>query len=295
MNILSLFDGMSCGREALYRISVDVDKYYASEIDKHAIKISGNNWGDVIQLGDVQKLNDPEIFKSIDLLIGGSPCQGFSLAGKMLNFNDPRSKLFFEYVRVLNEIRKHNPEVKFLLENVMMVKRWQDVITECLGVKPMIINSNLVSAQNRKRLYWTNIEGVTQPDDRKIFLDSAVEHDVLPYTLTRRRTEECKQLRKTMSKKLGKDYSPKGMKEYVRRTDGKANCITAKINEEQHLLPLRESDGKTFRLQTPLEWERLQTLPDNYTAGVSDTQRYKMLGNGWTIDVISHILSFLYI
>ncbi len=165
MKVLSLFDGISCGRLALERAGIPVEKYYASEIDKYAIQIAQKNYPDTIQLGDVTKLNYLELL-DVDLVIGGSPCQGFSFAGKQLNFNDPRSKLFFEFVRAVKKIK---PKY-FLLENVKMKKEFQDIISEQLGVQPIEINSSLVSAQNRKRLYWTNIPNVTIPKDKDILL-----------------------------------------------------------------------------------------------------------------------------
>jgi DNA (cytosine-5)-methyltransferase 3A len=163
MNVLSVFDGLSCGQIALNRVGVKYDKYFASEVDKHAIKVTQHNYPNTIQLGDVTKVKGSDLPK-IDLLFGGSPCQGFSFAGKQLNFEDPRSKLFFEFVRLKNELQ---PKY-FLLENVVMKQEFQDVITEYLGVKPIKINSNLVSAQNRKRLYWTNIPNIEQPEDSNI-------------------------------------------------------------------------------------------------------------------------------
>src|SRR5574344_2950107 len=165
MNVLSLFDGISCGQLALQKAGIRVDKYFASEIDKYAIKVTQENFPDTVQLGDVTQWRTWELPK-IDLLIGGSPCQGFSFAGKQLNFSDPRSKLFFEYVKVL---QKTKPKY-FLLENVKMKQECQDVISRYLGVEPIEINSSLVSAQNRKRLYWTNIPNVTQPEDKCILL-----------------------------------------------------------------------------------------------------------------------------
>ena len=152
MRVLSLFDGMSCGQIALKKAGIPVTKYFASEIDKHAIKVTQENFPDTIQLGSVTDVTTDQVGE-IDLLIGGSPCQGFSFAGKNLNFDDPRSKLFFEYVRLLKELK---PKY-FLMENVRMSKKSQDIISEHLGVEPIVINSNLVSAQNRHRLYWTNI------------------------------------------------------------------------------------------------------------------------------------------
>lgn len=155
-NVLALFDGMSCGQIALGRAGITYDNYYASEIDKYAMKVTMANYPNTKQIGSVTEV-DVTTLPKISLIIGGSPCQGFSNAGKGLNFDDPRSKLFFEYVRILNEVKRINPEVKFLLENVKMKKEWQDIISEQLGVQPIEINSALVSAQNRKRLYWTNI------------------------------------------------------------------------------------------------------------------------------------------
>jgi len=168
MNVLSLFDGCSCGRVALERAGIKVDKYWASEVDKYAIQVSKKNWPDIEHIGDVCGVDATGM--DVDLLIGGSPCQGFSFAGKQLNFDDPRSKLFFEYVRILKECKPK----WFLLENVKMKKESQDVISEALGVEPVEVNSALVSAQNRKRLYWTNIP-FDMPEDRGIVLKDVLE------------------------------------------------------------------------------------------------------------------------
>ena len=170
MNVLSLFDGLSCGQIALNRADIKYDNYYASEIDKHAIKVTQHNYPNTIQLGSVTEIKGSDL-PQIDLIIGGSPCQGFSFAGKQLNFDDPRSKLFFEFVRLKNEL---NPKY-FLLENVVMKQEFQDVITEYLGVKPIKINSKLVSAQTRERLYWTNIPNVKEPEDCGITLSDILE------------------------------------------------------------------------------------------------------------------------
>ena len=252
MNVLSLFDGMSCGQIALNKAGIKYKKYFASEIDKYAIKITQKNYPNTVQLGDVIKIKGKELPK-IDLLIGGSPCQGFSFAGKQLNFKDPRSKLFFEFVRLLNECK---PKY-FLLENVRMKKEYQDIISEQLGVKPVMINSSLVSAHNRVRLYWTNIP-IDDLEDKGIILK-----DIIEYGSVDREKSYC----------LDANYY-KG------------------TNLEQYLKKCRrqivfQKDG--IRKLTPLECERLQTVPENYTEGVSNTQRYKMLGNGWTVDIISHI------
>jgi len=170
MNVLSLFDGMSCGQIALNRLGIKYDNYFASEIDKYAMKVTEANYPNTRQMGSVEFINGVNLPK-IDLLFGGSPCQGFSFAGKQLNFSDPRSKLFFEFVRILKETK---PKY-FLLENVKMKKESQNIITEYLGVEPIEINSNLVSAQNRRRLYWTNIPGVEQPKDKEIYLKDIIE------------------------------------------------------------------------------------------------------------------------
>ena len=298
MNILSLFDGISCGQIALNRAEIKYDNYYASEIDDVTISITQKKFPNTIQLGDITKIKKEDL-PQIDLMMGGSPCQGFSFAGKMLNFNDPRSKLFFDFVRLLNEIK---PKY-FLLENVKMKSDWVDIISNELKVKPILINSNLVSAQNRPRLYWTNIP-VIQPDDKYIYLSDILEYNVdskyflnnipneiLQYNLnsvmfTERRTEQAKQLRKEYREKYNKDFCPRRMKELAPRTDNKANCLTTFLTKESIII---DKLG-IVRYLTPLEAERLQTLPDNYTDSLSDKNRYKAIGNGWTVDVITHIL-----
>lgn len=172
INVLSLFDGCSCGQVALQRAGIKINNYFASEIDKHAISVTMSNFPNTIQIGDITQVKGSDL-PEIHLLVGGSPCQGFSFAGKQLNFEDPRSKLFFEYVRLLDEVKPRF----FLLENVLMKKEFQDVISEILLVEPIMINSNLVSAQNRKRLYWTNILGMEQPKDRGILMKDIVHEN----------------------------------------------------------------------------------------------------------------------
>lgn len=204
INVLSLFDGMSCGQIALREAGIKVNKYFASEIDKFAIQQTQHNFPDTVQLGSVTGVRAADL-PHIDLLIGGSPCQGFSFAGKQLNFNDPRSVLFFEYVRILREIQEYNPGVLFLLENVRMRKECEQVITDQLGLEPVVINSALVSAQNRVRLYWTNIRtreeanlfdtkvftNIPQPEDRGIYLRDILEDEVEPrYVLTSQRIKK---------------------------------------------------------------------------------------------------------
>ena len=267
--MLSLFDGMSCGRIALDQLGIPVTKYYASEIDKWAMKVSAANYPDIIQLGDVRDVN-PGDLPTIDLLIGGSPCQGFSFAGHQLNFDDHRSKLFFEYVRLLKALK---PKY-FMLENVRMKKESMDVITNMLGVEPIAINSNLVSAQNRYRLYWTNIPIHGQPKDRGIVLKDIIESGFVD-----RDKSHCIDAHYYKGGRMNalRSYLEKNKRQLVFSKEGLCRVGDADI------------DAVTWRKLTPLECERLQTVPDNYTNHVSNTQRYRMLGNGWTIEVIKHI------
>jgi DNA-cytosine methyltransferase len=351
MNVLSLFDGMSCGQIALNRAGVKYDAYFASEVDKYAIKVAQANYPDTVQIGDVTQVDHTRLpFGGIDLLMGGSPCQGFSFAGKQLNFDDPRSKLFFEFVRLKDELK---PKY-FLMENVPMKQESQDIISEYLGVKPVMINSSLFSAQNRKRLYWTNIPFDTMPTaDKGIVLQDILEEDGIAneamtnklgksHCITARYNgavwwNSIQRKQRTMVQVgeadtinghdiLKRIYSPSGKAPTLntmgggnrepkvaigrivnRRLDkhgvrkdgqldlpftkqlevsdtGKSNCLTT-FTKDNVLV-----NGMQWRKLTPLECERLQTVPDNYTNHVSNSQRYKMLGNGWTVDVISHIM-----
>lgn len=365
MKVLSLFDGMSCGRIAFERAGIPLEKYYASEIDKYAQIVSAANYPDIIILGDIQKWQEWNIEKP-DIIIGGSPCQGFSFAGKQLNFNDERSKLFFTFIEIL----KHYKPKYFLLENVVMKQEYNDVISGILGelypecvtqkelfrigrLEPIQINSALVSAQNRVRLYWTNIQGITQPKDRKIFLKDIIETGqsdrdksyCLDANYAKSGNEKSyldhgrRQLIITGGRIVGRKINPEtGRRDDYNedldheqrieiKEDGKSNCLSTvekdniciqvgKADIKGHdynkrvysdegkspslcsasggnLEPKISEDKITWRKLTPLECERLQTVPDNFTAHVSNSQRYKMLGNGWTIDVIVHILSFI--
>lgn len=311
MNVLSLFDGLGGARIALDQLNISC-KYFASEIDKYAIQISRKNYLDIKYLGDINYYDNWELPK-IDLLIGGSPCQGFSVAGKQLNFDDSRSKLFFKYVKCLE---KFKPKY-FILENVKMKKEWQNIINKLLKIEPIEINSSLLTAQNRKRLYWTNIKGIEQPKDKGILLKDILEYGIVDrdksycitasydkgtniegyikkgrrqIAFTERRTEEAKRIRTEYRLKYGKDFSPRRSKELVARNDNKMNCLTATFSIKEHTL----IDEKLYyRKLTPIECERLQGVPDNYTKGVSNSQRYKMLGNGFTIPVIKHILNYI--
>lgn len=420
ITVLSLFDGMSCGQLALQKLGIKVKQYYAAEIDKYAIQVTQHNFPNTIQLGDVTKVFAKDLPK-IDLLIGGSPCQGFSFAGKQLAFDDPRSKLFFEFVRLKNDC---NPAY-FMLENVKMKKEFEIIISKYMGVAPIEINSALLSAQNRVRLYWTNIANepyglfgdmqcaIPQPKDKGILLRDILESDVpdkyylsekmLQYFSNRAanfnqgkvnvREEEGKascltssmascdisdnfikvdtNLRKAVNHDKANCFTaggnsgglhsdmtlivasrgrnpenPKSRESGLNteqmlepRYDGKTNCLTSvqkdnlvmhipeatkkgfievkpgecfdfenpksetrrgrKMEDKSNCLMAKETDfmqftkdGKIRRL-TPTECERLQTVPDGYTSIVSDTQRYRMLGNGWTVDVIAHIFSFM--
>lgn len=310
MNVLSLFDGMSCGRIALDRANIKVDKYYASELDKYAIKVSQANYPDIEHLGDVTRWREWDIdWASIDLLIGGSPCQGFSFAGKQLAFDDPRSALFFVYVDILNHIKSINSNVKFMLENVRMKKEFLDIISEQLDVEPIFINSALVSAQNRQRYYWCNWD-VEQPEDKGILLKDIIEqaeterdkahcidanyHKGASWeqykAKSRRQQVLCGAMRgryivdgKRADTKVD-SMAGKTEQRIEIRDDEKTNCLTTV--QKDNLVMLEKSQ---YRKLTPIECERLQTVPDNYTNHVSNTQRYKMLGNGWTVDVIAHI------
>lgn len=412
MQVLSLFDGMSCGQIALKQLNMQVEKYYASEVDKYAISVTQYNFPETIQLGDVTKWREWDIdWSKINLIIGGSPCQGFSFAGKQLAFDDERSKLFFVFVDILNHIKKHNPNAMFLLENVRMKEEYIEIISDYLHVNPIVINSSLVSAQNRLRFYWTNIAEIEQPEDRGIILKDVLEDgDCIGRMVGRRINEETgkrddynksikanQHIEKRNDNKSGtlttveKDnlvlnvginqrdrglnkggkhfkksptltshsweennklciqvgeadlngheslkrvYSPRGKAPTLNTMsggnrepkvvvednkteakNGKAHCITARYDgaapwnsierSQRTMIPTRESeeernDYKTWRKLTPRECERLQTVPDDYTkkgnengkvVNVSNSQRYKMLGNGWTVEVIKHIFS----
>ena len=309
MKVLSLFDGISCGMVALERAGIPVERYVAYEIEPNAIKISKKNFPQIEHCGDVTTADFTQ-YEGFDLLIGGSPCQGFSFAGKQLNFEDPRSKLFFEFVRALKEVK---PKY-FLLENTPMKQECIGIISEQVGVKPIIINSELVSAQQRKRLYWTNIPDVTQPLDKHIFLEDIVLPDALvdrdkahaiigsvgrtthrEYFLTNQ--GQMVFIAIELSNIYGgfKENKPRVhlQKSVTIRAGQCGGHIPSLVIEGKAKEFSLETFKKCIRKVTPLECERLQTLPDNYTSGISDTQRYKCIGNGWTVDVIAHIFKSL--
>ena len=277
--VLSLFDGMSCGQIALNRAGISYGKYYASEIDNHAIKVTQQNYPNTIQLGSVTEIKGTDL-PQVDLLIGGSPCQGFSFAGKGLNFEDPRSKLFFEFVRLKNETQ---PKY-WLLENVKMKAEYQNIISEILDVNPILINSKLVSAQSRERLYWTNIP-IANLSDKNIVISDIVGIE------TNNKSAEI-----IVTKNI---YPKKGQNGNVYAINGKCKTLSAGVGitgngiGSSNAPKIEWNNEQGWRRLTATECERLQTVPDNYTNCVSDTQRYKMLGNGWTVDVIAHIFGGL--
>lgn len=415
INVLSICDGMSCGRIALERAGIKVGNYYASEIDKYAIQVTQANYPDTIQLGDMTGWRDWDIdWKSIGMVQSGTPCQGFSFAGKQLAFDDPRSKLFFVFVEILRHVQSFNPSVLFLLENVRMKEEHELVISRTLGINPIVINSALLSAQSRLRLYWCNFGlvpdgmfgemkiGIPQPKDKGILLRDVLESEVEEkYYLSGKAVTGILQHKQNQEEKgFGFGAVIKGVDDLVKvesyivasrgrnpenpsdittgasleqrlepRTDGKTNTLTSvqKDNMVMQLNPSKESNGvqpyqqnrvyspdgispalsaqlssgshliqvgniydnehnsvagrvytdegksvtlsalgggggaKTglyniehrIRRLTPVECERLQTVPEGYTSQVSDTQRYRILGNGWTIDVVSYIFSFI--
>jgi DNA-cytosine methyltransferase len=275
INVLSLFDGMSCGQIALNRLGIKVSKYYASEIDKAPIKVTQHNYPDTIQVGDVTKVKGEDL-PQIDLLIGGSPCQGFSFAGKKLNFEDPRSILFFEFVRLLDECKP----TYFLLENVKMKKEWQDVISDLLGVQPMRINSSKFTAAKRDRLYWTNIPNISEPIDKEISFDdinSNIDEWIEPERIEKIAAWKAQQ-------KPLKNATLIGSK-------SKLPCLTARGYNQYHSGMILITDGEKYRYLTNEEAEMAQGVPVGYTSICNDRERSHMLGNGWTVDVIAHIFS----
>ena len=271
-NVLSLFDGMSCGQLALDTLGIKVNNYFASEIDPHAMQIAKKNYPNTKHIGSVLDVRGSDLPR-IDLLIGGSPCQSFSNAGDGSGL-DGKSKLFWEFVRVLKETKP----TYFLLENVKMKKEWEKIITDTLGVEPIAINSRLLTAQNRPRLYWTNIPNVVQPIDQGIVLkDILVDQVEEKFYLSDKAIDYMSRLR---NGKPRWEY-------HTNPLNGKSACLTANMYKGVPYGVIKELK----RRLTPVECERLQSVPDNYTEGVSNTQRFKMLGNGWTIDVIAHILN----
>ena len=338
MNVLSLFDGMSCGQIALDQLGIKVDNYYAAEIDKYAIEIAKKNYPNTIQLGDVTKWKEWNInWSTIDLVSGGFPCQAWSVAGNQLGDRDPRGMLFWTMLDIIQNVLKHNPDAKYLMENVKMKNEFESYITrhteQVLGhVNKHLINSALVSAQSRQRYYWTNIEGIEQPEDKGQVLKDILEdivsdeynsgeqilggehnnmlntnyksqantiHDINEkakticagthgYALGHIKTGPCelREYRKTAlchQAATALDLEGHDINKRVYKDTGKSPTLNTVTKPNILMTDVQ------YRKLTPLECERLQTVPDNYTEGVSNTQRYKMLGNGWTVEVIKHI------
>lgn len=293
INVLSLFDGMSCGQIALERAGIEVNQYFASEIDKNAIKVTQQNYPNTIQLGDVCKLQ-PSSFDDIDLLMGGSPCQSFSRSGDGSGF-DGKSKLFWEYIRLLKEKK---PKY-FLLENVVMRKDWEDVISNELGVSPIMIDSKLVSAQKRQRLYWTNIPDIKQPDDRGVLINQIIDSgnkDYYDFDSNFMWFENGEWRVVNATKKgyltvnnfdvVNLDF-PKSKTRRGRVSQLKSNTLNTGCNQAVFI------DGKLIKLNA-IECRRLQTIHDSYDMSmIPDREIKKICGNGWTIEVIVHILKNL--
>ena len=278
MNILSLFDGVSCGQIALERAGIKVNNYFASEIDKYAIQVAKHNYPTTKHIGDVTEVRAENLPK-IDLLIGGSPCQGFSSSGKGLNFDDPRSKLFFEYIRLLKECK---PKY-FLLENVGMKKEWIDVISKHLGVEPVFINSADFSAQTRKRYYWTNIN-IEKHIPCNVMLSDIVEDDYIHSAAKRTRPI--------------KGENRKSLCLEVHGIDKSMCLVTVNLNNLLSPLPRGKyidvaQNDYPYRIMSVREMEKLQTVPTGYVGKIIQNQAAKMLGNGWTVDVIAHIFKGL--
>ena len=275
--VLSLFDGISCGQVALGRAEIPYMSYYASEIDKYAIQVTQCNHPNTIQLGDVRSIGSASL-PAINLLLGGSPCQSFSTAGNNTGFNG-KSGLFYEYVRLLKEC---NPEY-FLFENVRMKKEWQDIISLELGVEPVKINSNLFSAQNRERFYWTNIP-IAPIVDKKIYIEDVLETS--PNDKYWLKDANVNLLLKKISLKNAPDLACIDVYNRKIKQDRKSPTLSLPNHNSIRVLQY----GRIRKL-TPQECEKLQTLPNFYTdCGISDTQRYTTIGNGWTVDAIAHIL-----
>jgi DNA (cytosine-5)-methyltransferase 3A len=354
INVLSLFDGIACGYEALIKAGIKVNKYYASEIDTNAIKIAKKNHPDIIELGDINNIDFTQFIGKIDLIMGGSPCQDLSIAGNRKGLSGDRSGLFYKFIEALEVIK---PKYFLLENNVGMPKEAYEEISRLMGCYPIEINSALVSAQTRKRYYWTNIGpqnfnlfgmptvAIPQPKDKKIVLKDILESGIAPQNKSFCLTETyykgtfsdmVKKHTRTMVAEpfiisLPHGYNNGAIKEqkaptitsskyeynnliaepirigHIGATAAQANrvysvnaksvCLNANGGgggAKTGLYKIDLPDGKYFiRKLTPIECERLQTLPDNYTEGISNSNRYKVLGNGWTVDVIAHIFSYL--
>ena len=324
LRVLSLFDGISCGQVALERAGIPIEVYYASEIDKYAIQIAQKNYPNTIQLGDVTKIDFTQYIGKIDLIMGGSPCQDLSIAGKRKGLQGERSGLFYKFVEAIEVIK---PKYFLLENNVGMPQDAYEEISNLMGCYPIEINSALVSAQTRKRYYWTNIGNknynlfgfptvaIPQPKNKGILLKDVLESGLVDtdksFCITQRYNGQFGSpeytLKRNFDMSMGQIVAEPLQLGHISNTNAQANrvysvhnkSVTLKANgggggAKTGLYKIDLPDGEyLIRKLTPIECERLQTLPDNYTEGVSNTQRYKAIGNGWTVDVIAHIFSFL--
>lgn len=293
MNVLSLFDGVSCARIALDNLGVNIDRYYASEIDKYAINVSKSNYPDIIHLGDIKGIKAKELPK-IDLLIGGSPCQDLSNAQKGLGLKGSKSSLFYEYIRLLDEVQ---PKY-FLLENVK--NKWGNLMSDFVGVDYIEINSSILSAQSRPRYYWTNIDFEKFPQKlSKIYLKDIVEKEVDEKYYLNKNGLDTFLNEVVLNKNTSKDGINKVFEiPKVIHKDNERQRRVYSLKSKSPTILARADTTKIFvdsrvRKLTPLECERLQCIPDNYTSLASDTQRYKMIGNAFTVTVIEHFLKGL--
>lgn len=276
INVLSLFDGVSIGRLALDRAGFKVDNYFSSEIDKHAIQVTATNWPETIHVGDVTKL-DASTLPKIDIMFAGFPCQSISNLGKGEGL-EGKSGLFWEFVRLKDELKP----TYWLVENVSGLKKAIDEITSVLGVEPIRINSSLMTAQKRDRLYWTNIPNITQPQDKGIVLKDILEPGLPELSIL-----TLGRARWVCSEKGQQCFD----KRYAVLDPIKANCLTARSDGSWNSNYVTR--GEQITRLTPIEYERLQGMPDDYTACIRTSERYKSIGNSWSVPIISHILSFI--
>lgn len=324
MKALSLFNGISALHLALDKAGIEVDRVYYAEIDKYANKVTEKHYPDDIALGDVTKWREWNIdWASIGLVVAGFPCQAWSVAGKQLGDKDERGILFWTTLEIIAHVLKHNPSAKFLMENVKMKKDFEQYIThhteQALGhVEKTLINSALVSAQNRQRYYWTNFE-VTQPDDKGILLKDIIENDYVDCdksycidanyhkggNLDQYFNKSCRQLVFSVNdndrvsgitenergfRPHKGDIAKSGISELGRILKPNSKTDTLTTSHPPKMAVNNEISNLKYRKLTPIECERLQTFEDNWTDCISNTQRYKSLGNAWTVDVIVHIL-----
>ena len=301
MRVLSLFDGISCGRLALQRAGIPVEKYYAAEIDKNAIKIAQKNFPDTVQLGDVTKIDFRQFAGEIDLIIGGSPCQDLSIAGNRAGLQGDRSGLFYKFMEAIEVIK---PKYYLLENNVGMPDEAYEEMSKLMKCYPIVIDSALVSAQRRKRFYWFNWGNkkydlfgfptcdIPQPEDKGILLKDIYIPDE---SLVRIDKRILKHARKTANY-IQYDISEKGYNSNEHRLyflNNKSCTVSRCRTETNHNMLIDENDWSKYKVISPVEAERLQTLPDNYTDCVSKTARFEAIGNGWTVDVVAHIFGFL--